>query len=378
MVDTAIQSIPEATPKRDRVVSLDAARAIVVALMIFMDHPMIIAALPTFLVHPDWHGFRLPDFVFPAFIYMAGVSLAYSVSRKKQIDFRAATGVFLRRIATLFGMGLGLNFIKYGVRLADGAITFAPLRIMGVLQRIALSSLMAWPFSRKSMRWALSGALVLLVVHGAILLFVAPPGGVAANFDSKTESISAWLDRAVLTDAHTYLDHHYDPEGVLGTLSSGALAILGLFVGQWLVRWPNDRRRIAQLAGIGAVWIVLGAALSPIIPINKQLWTPTFTLVSAGVATVAFVAMYWVADLDGNKKLLEWLVPLGRNALLIYILSNVLLVATRVVGIWPNAAIWTSRFIPAVLASLIFSAVEVIMWYFVAGELHKRKIYFKI
>ncbi|MDZ4654761.1 MAG: heparan-alpha-glucosaminide N-acetyltransferase domain-containing protein [Coriobacteriia bacterium] len=377
MSETLLQVPPAPPLKRERVVSLDAARAIVVALMIFMDHPMIITALPDFLVHPDWHGFRLPDFVFPAFIYMAGVSLAYSVSRKKQMDFRSATTVFLRRIATLFGIGLGLNFFKYSVRFANSALTFAPLRIMGVLQRIALSSLIAWPFSRKPMRWALTGAIVLLLAHASVLLFVAPPGGVPGDLESKTENVSAWIDRAVLTDAHTYLDHRYDPEGVLGTVSSGALALLGLFVGQWLITWPRNRKRIAQLAGIGAVWIVLGAALSPVIPVNKQLWTPTFSLVAAGVATLCFVAMYWVSDLNGNKKLFEWLVPLGRNALLIYILSNVLLVATRVVGIWPNAAIVTSRFIPAALASLLFSAAEVIMWYFVAGELHRRKIYFK-
>jgi predicted acyltransferase len=152
MTETTAQSQhasaqPPAGPHR-RVISLDAARAIVVALMIFMDHPMILDALPEFLVHPDWHGFRLPDFVFPAFIYLAGVSLAYSVSRKREMDFRAASVVFVRRIATLFGLGLALNFVKYSVRIVEGALAPAPLRYMGVLQRIALSLLIAWPFTR--------------------------------------------------------------------------------------------------------------------------------------------------------------------------------------------------------------------------------------
>ncbi|PKQ29172.1 MAG: hypothetical protein CVT60_06710 [Actinobacteria bacterium HGW-Actinobacteria-10] len=365
-------------PKSARVVSLDAARAVVVALMIFMDHPMILTALPTFLVHPDWHGFRLPDFVFPAFIYMAGVSLAYSVSRKKEMDFTAATKGFVRRIAMLFGLGLGLNFIKYSVRMGADGLFLAPLRYMGVLQRIALSSLMAWPFSRKPMHWAVVGATVLMLAHASVLLFVAPPGGVANDLDSKTGNISAYIDRTVMGESHTYLDHGYDPEGLLGTLSSGALALLGLFVGQWMVKWPQDRRRAAQLAGIAALTIVTALALAPVMPINKQLWTPTFTLISAGVGTLGFVAMYWLADLAGHKRLFEWLVPLGRNALLFYILSNVFVVAGRVIGVFPDAAVWLARFMPAALASVLVSATEVVFWFFVAGELHRRKIYFKL
>lgn len=375
--DPASPALPPAV-KKERVVSLDAARALVVALMVFMDHPMIITALPRFLVHPDWHGFRLPDFVFPAFIFMAGVSMAYSVSRKKQMDFAAATRVFIRRIATLFGIGLGLNFVKYSVRLAAGSVVFAPLRYMGVLQRIALSSLIAWPFTRRPMRHVLLGAIALLLVHAAILVLVAPPGGVANNLDSKTENISAWLDRAVMGEAHTYLDRRYDPEGLLGTLSSGAQALLGLFVGQWLVRWPKDRRRIARLAGIGALWVLLALVLAPLMPINKQLWTPTFALISSGVMTLVLVGMYWLADLDGHKRLLEWLVPMGRNALLVYIMSSVLVVVGRVLGVFPDAALWLSNWVPAAVASLFWSAAEVAMWFAVAGELDRRKYYFKI
>lgn len=375
-----IADVPEAVPapKSARVVSLDAARAVVVALMIFMDHPMILTALPAFLVHPDWHGFRLPDFVFPAFIYMAGVSLAYSVSRKKQLDFVEATKGFVRRIAMLFALGLGLNFIKYSVRMGASGLFLAPLRYMGVLQRIALSSLIAWPFSRKPMHWALIGATVLMLLHAAVLLFVAPPGGVANDLDSKTGNISAYIDRAVLGEPHTYLDHGYDPEGVLGTISSGALALLGLFVGQWMVKWPQDRKRAAQLAGIAALWVIAALALAPVMPINKQLWTPTFTLISAGVGTLGFIAMYWVADLAGHKRLLEWLVPLGRNALLFYILSNVFVVAGRVLGVFPDTALMLADYMPAALASVLISATEVAFWFVVAGELHRRKIYFKL
>lgn len=365
-------------PRKERVISLDAARAIVVALMIFMDHPMILTALPDFLVHPEWHGFRLPDFVFPAFIFLAGVSLAYSVSAKKTMDFGAATRVFVRRIATLFGIGLALNFIKYSVRMSAGALSLAPLRYMGVLQRIALSSLIAWPFARSRMRVVLTAAMVLLVAHAAVLLFIAAPGGTAGALESHTDNISAWIDRAVMGVSHTYLGRGYDPEGLLGTLSSGAQALLGLFVGQWLVTFAGDRRRTLQLAGVGVLWALAGIAGASVIPINKQLWTPTFVLLSSGIATVGLVGLYWLADLNRRRKPVEWLVPMGRNALLIYICSSVLVVAGRVVGFFPDAAVRLSAYVPEAAASIAFSAAEVAMWFVVAAWLHRRKIYFKI
>ncbi|MEA5075333.1 MAG: heparan-alpha-glucosaminide N-acetyltransferase domain-containing protein [Coriobacteriia bacterium] len=374
------QPAPDAAPpvRKERIVSLDAARAIVVALMIFMDHPMIAAALPTFLVHPEWDGFRLPDFVFPAFIFMAGVSLAFSVGKKKEFSYRDSVLPFLKRIGMLFGIGLGLNFLKYGVSKGAAGLVFHPLRFMGVLQRIALSSLIAWPFARSRRTTVLAVAAALLVAHAAVLMLVAMPGGEAGALDSKTENISAYIDRAVLGEPHTYGGRGYDPEGVLGTLSSGAQALLGLFVGQWLVAFPKDKKRLLQLLGIGVLWTVLGAALGGVIPVNKQLWTPTFVLVSSGVATMSLVTLYWIADYLGQKRWFEWLVPLGRNALLIYILSNVLLVAMRVTGVFPGAAEALSGSIPPVLATLTFQVAEVAMWFVVASWLHRRKIYFKI
>lgn len=366
-----------ASPRKERIISLDAARAIVVALMIFMGHPMIITALPDFLVHPEWHGFRIADFVFPAFIFLAGVSLAYSVSAKNSFSIPAATPGFLRRIGVLFGIGLALNFMKYSVRMTAGTLSFAPLRYLGVLQKIALSLLIAWPFTRSRKRVVLSVAALLLLIHGAVLLLVAAPGMSAGYLESPTDNIAAWIDRTVMGVSHTYLGRGYDPEGILGTLSSGAQALLGLFVGQWLLAHAGDRKKVLQLAMIGATWALLGIAGAALLPINKQLWTPTFTLLSSGIATVALVAIFWVADLSRHRKPFEWLVPMGRNALLIYICSNILLLVGRTTGFFPNAGIWLSGYIPAAAASLFFSLAEVTMWFLLAGWLHRRKIYFK-
>lgn len=367
----------EVRPATKRVVSLDAARAIVIALMIFMDHPTIISALPDFLVHPEWHGFRLPDLVFPAFIWIAGVSLAYSVSRKKELDFKAATVVFLRRIGMLFGVGLALNLAKYGL----------PLRYLGVLQRISLALLIAWPFTRSKIRWVLLGAAALLAAHGAVLLLVGAPGVDPGDLSQRAANVSGWIDTMLLGLPHTYQGAGFDPEGVLGTLSAGAQALLGLAVGMWLIRYPDSVRRVGQVALAGAGLAALGWLLAAAVdlPINKQLWTPTFVLVSSGICTLALAAMYFLADLRGYERWLSWLVPLGRNALLVYVGSQMLVVAARYTPIpatemrfFPGAGHILARYIGLAPASLALSAAEVAMWFLVAGWLHKRKIYLKL
>lgn len=354
-----------------RIISLDAARAIAVGLMIFMDHAAIGRALPDFLRHPEWHGFRLPDAVFPAFIFVAGISMAYSVSRKKDLGFWKATPAFLQRIAVLILIGLVVNLVKYGL----------PLRYMGVLQRIGLALLIAWPFTRLKIRWVLVGAAVLLLLHGAIPLFAGAPGVVPGDFSARDATISGYIDTYVLGLEHTYGQSGFDPEGILGTLSTAAQALFGLALGKWLIRRPQDTRALVTVSIIGIVTTLAGWLLVGLIgmPLNKPLWTPTFVLVSSGIFTVVFALMYWLADIKGYERAFSWLVPLGRNALLVYVGSNVLVAIARMLGLFPEVGFVLARMIGSEMwASLIIQAGEVVMWFIVAAWLHRRKIYWKI
>lgn len=360
-----------ARPASKRIISLDAARAIAVGLMIFMDHAAIGRALPDFLRHPEWHGFRLPDAVFPAFIFVAGISMAYSVSRKKDLDFRAATLVFLRRIAALILIGLVVNLVKYGL----------PLRYMGVLQRIGFALLIAWPFTRLKIRWVLAGAAVLLLLHGAILLFVGAPGVVPGDFTVREATISGYVDTLVLGLDHTYVQSGFDPEGILGTLSTAAQALLGLALGKWLVRRPEDIRALVTVSIVGVVTALAGWLLVDLIdmPLNKPLWTPTFVLVSSGIFAVVFALMYWLADIKGYERAFSWLVPLGRNALLVYVGSNILVAVARMLGLFPKVGFVLAKTIGSEMwASLLIQGGEVAIWFVVAAWLHRKKIYWKL
>lgn len=368
---------PPATAKR--VVSLDAFRAVTVALMIFMDHPTVPSAVPWWLMHPDWHGFRLADAVFPAFLFIAGVSMAYSSRKTPRSQSSAAAGLtFVRRIALLFGLGLGLNFIKYG----------APLRIMGVLQRIGLASLVAYPFRRSAPRTIVAVALALIAAHSGILLFVGAPGVPAGSLASQDVNISGAIDTAVLTAPHTYKGQGFDPEGLLGTLTASATLLLGLALGRTLVAGEHSGTALRRAFSVGLAGIASGLLLGLAVPLNKKLWTGSFTLVSAGIFTVVFLLLYLLTDHRGRTRILTPFVPLGRNALVIYIGSNALIAALRhftvtnasgasipMLGALADAA---SRAVGPTAATLGISTLEVVLWAGVAAWLHRKRIYVKL
>jgi len=363
-------------PAKHRIVSLDAFRAATIALLIFMDHPTYQAGIPLFLRHPEWHGFRLPDYVFPAFLFIAGVSLAYS-TRKRDVSFLNSSVGFFRREVVLFGLGLLLNFFKYGV----------PLRIMGVLQRISLSLAVVWPFTRIRARWAVLAAVALLAAYSWIFLYATAPG-VDTGTTAKEASISGWVDTKAWGLEHTYKQSGFDPEGLLGTLPAAALALLGLAAGKRLIDRPNDPVELLLMGSYGAALIGISIWMHQYLPINKKLWTSSFTLVSAGVSLIVLAALYYVADYRGHRWLVSWLVPLGRNALFLYIASNMLVVAGKQWFTLEYAGqtmpAWDAVFSRLAVrygqggASLVISAAEVTLWFLVAAVMHWRKWYVKI
>ncbi|MGB4593397.1 MAG: heparan-alpha-glucosaminide N-acetyltransferase domain-containing protein [Coriobacteriia bacterium] len=367
------------TPERRsvRLISLDVFRAITVIGMIFMDHPTIREAVPQWLLHPEWHGFRLADTIFSSFLFIAGVSMAFS-SAKPSRDPKAERRAFFKRVGLLILFGLALNLVKYGV----------PVRILGVLQRIALASLIAWPFRRKSPWMALGTGLALITAHTVVSLFVGAPG-VPVGYLDGIHNIAGWIDTLIVGVTHTYKGQGFDPEGFLGTLTAASVMLWGLAAGMWLRRDPQDRRTIARLTAGGVAALGAGLVLALAVPVNKKLGTGSFTLLMWGIDIVVLMALHWIADVRGHTKALKPLVPLGLNALAIYVGFNALLgIATNVRVTTPGGTdITLLRAVGAVgerilgdptAATLLISGAEVIAWLAVATYLDRRKVYFKL
>jgi predicted acyltransferase len=340
-----------ATCPRPRLVSLDVTRGLAVAAMLAVNNPGISPGHPGWLRHPEWHGFSVADVVFPLFLFCIGVSSALS---SKQLPgpggptFGQAFRSMARRAAILFALGVGLSALKQH-----------ELVLAGVLQHIAVTSLLAW-FVLLLPRRAQYAVGVGLLVAGAAL-------GLAWGFDDGRT-----LDQAI----DRFLYGRETAEG----LPVSVVSVVNVLVGAWLGRWfvSGDRDRIVRhLAAWTVVPLAVGVALTPWIPVNKRLWTPTYALVGAAAAAAVSLAVLWLVDLHGVHRPVEWLRELGANPLAVYVACSALAAlvpdAVRVDVVEAVADV-----VPIAVASVLWSAIWIVLAWVIAHELWRRRILIKL
>ena len=367
---------PLAEGERRRIVSIDALRGLALAGMLMVNNLPRAGTPPLWLEHVDWEGLRFADVVFPAFLFVAGVSLAFSFGGRRKQHWVWVWLHFLFRVAALVVIGLALNHFTYG----------EPLRIPGVLQRIGLSLLLAAPFARLKPGWIAAAGAVFLAAHTAMLFLWIPPGGIDPALRSF-ESLPLYVDTTVFGIEHLHWSG-FDPEGLLGLVSSAGQVLLGAAVGSALHRHPREGRWLLWLGIAGAAAFIGGWALEPTLPIVKRLWTASFVLVTSGGATMLLVAFYAIADWLRGERWIAWLAPLGRNALTAYVgsaaltmwLYSVMVVGPtgatlNAVGIFSTALV--TAFGPAT-GAIAYSAAHVLVWYAVTAALDHARVYVKL
>jgi predicted acyltransferase len=362
-----------------RLLSIDAMRGLVIAAMIFMDHPASRTSVPQFLIDSPWSGLTFADLVFPSFLFIVGVSMAISFTRKAEAPTREVVLKFLWRIVALLLIGLAANWYRYGM----------PLRYTGVLQRIALASLIAFPFIRRPWKEKLLWAAGLIAVHSAVVLFLPGPSGVAgiAGGITPAQTVVGAIDKFLVGASHIYRSG-FDPEGPFGLLTCGAQVLIGSVVGEQLIKRRDAARMPLELAAAGAAALLAGMLVSFILPVNKHLWTGTFVLVTCGLDTIILAGLFQVADRMGWRRGLEPLVPLGMNALAVYVGSILLAawLAQHLVTL-PSGTVMSAYALIASgfqasfgirRGSYAFSAVGLTVWYAVAAALYQARVFIKL
>jgi predicted acyltransferase len=351
-----------AQPAPQRVLSIDVLRGLTIALMILVNDPGDWGHVYTQLDHAEWNGFTLTDFVFPNFLFLVGVSIVLSLSSRiaKGESRRTLALHILRRAATIFAIKLLLSAFPH--------FHFTHLRIFGVLTRIAICYLIAgliclavWN-ARHRARTLAAIAAALLLGYWALMRFAPVPGfGVPTHgfpFLDPDRNLAAWLDRAftAFTQAHLHTGSLYnrtrDPEGLLSTLPAIATTLLGCLTALWLGRVNQDAchserseespyfvhgatnvnatRALYGLFLAGVVSLAAGLLWSHWFPLNKNLWTSSYVLYSAGWSLLLLAVFYWLIDIRrlnakpiGKALLWPWLV-FGSNAITAYVISNFL------------------------------------------------------
>ncbi len=379
-------SAPLVEPSPERLLSLDVFRGITVAGMLLVNNPGSWSHVYDPLEHAKWHGWTPTDLVFPFFLFIVGVSMAYSFAAQEARG--AGRGEMMRRAArrsallVLLGLVLAA-FPFYGVELST-------LRLPGVLQRIGLAFLLASAavvFLRP--RGQAAAAALLLLGYWAAMRWVPVPGHGAGKLEPGSD-LAAYVDRAVLGTAHLWKSSRsWDPEGLLSTLPAVATVLLGVLAGRWLRR--PDRSPAEKATGMflaGNAGLLLGLAWHGAFPINKSLWTSSYVVFTAGMALHFLATCYWLVDVKGHRRWAFPFVLFGMNAIAAFFLSGVM---ARVLTLvkwsgpagevtlkgWLYEALFAS-WLPPLDASLAFALCFVLLWTGIMWGFWRRRVFIKV
>jgi predicted acyltransferase len=294
----------------NRLVSLDVFRGLIMASMIMVNNPGSWEYVYAPLRHAKWHGWTFTDIIFPSFLWIVGVAMTFSFAKRVERgdDKRLLMLHALRRAAIIFGIGLFLNAFPH--------FHLATLRIPGVLQRIAICYLIAAVIFLYT---GLRGRVIALVSVFVLYILLMQPGGFeqAENFAKRVDSI-------FLTGHMWSATKTWDPEGIVSTLPSIGTALFGILVGMLLRSGMGAAEKTAWMFFSGNVLLFLGLAFHAVQPINKNLWTVTFSVVMAGISVLIFTCCYWLVDVQGWKRWSKPFVVYGMNAITVYVLSGIL------------------------------------------------------
>jgi predicted acyltransferase len=300
-----------------RLLSVDFLRGATVAFMIVANNPGDTSNVYRELLHSHWHGWTVVDFIFPLFLFLVGVSVALAV-RRGSLEARKG-GIWpraVKRAAVLFVLGLVVNGFPF--------FDLNSLRIPGVLQRIAVVYLAALWLHRRLGKYGVAGlAMGILVAYWLLWAFVPVPGLGYPTMDSEY-NLEGWLDQMLMRGHIWEYDTSWDPEGVLSTFPCISLALFGVLAGRWLKAEAEKKPGYLVVVGVGLAMYLGGLAWDAWFPINKSITTSSFVLFVGGFALVMVAVAHRLMD-DGPPR--AWMLPflaLGRNALFIYVASQLL------------------------------------------------------
>ena len=411
---TVTSTVAPRPPEGQRLLAVDVFRGMTVAGMLLVNNPGSWSGIYPPLAHATWHGWTPTDLIFPFFLFIVGVTthLSLTTRRAKGENNRAIVAQILKRGAIIFVLGLALNGFpffdpepgsfwrsivsQFGISPVTHESLVDTIRILGVLQRIAIVYVSAalislWTTPRQQA--AIAGALLL--GYWLVMTAVPVPGEGAtgaALLHEPARTLAAHVDRAVLGRHIYHGTKLWDPEGILSTVPAIVTAMLGIFAGRWIGQPIALPVRIAGLFAMGSFGMAAGLVWSWVFPINKQLWTSSYVLFTAGMACVVLASCMWLIDFRRHIKWTRPFVPFGINPMIAFVGSG--LMARTIYTLWRveseqpgryislQAAIYGSVFSSWIaepkLASFMFAVTFVAVWWVILALLERRRIIFKV
>jgi len=415
-----------------RFYSLDVFRGATVCLMILVNNPGTWAHIYSPLEHAPWHGLTPTDLVFPFFLFAVGNALAFIMPKLETGGDAMFWKKVLKRTVLIFLIGLFLNwwpFVTEVNRVIDGTNEFQKetifkgftwvdytknkageivevirgIRILGVLQRIALcyffaSIIIYYLKVRKSF---LVGLILLLAYW--VLCYVANP--------ADPYSLQGWfgtaIDKAVLSETHMYKGEGiaFDPEGLMSTIPAIVQVIFGYLVGDYIQKKnkgeeisqfefekstfasPNPYQMLSGLFVGGVAMILTGFCWDMIFPINKKIWTSSYTIYTSGLATITIATMIYLIEYNNMRGWLsKFFDVFGKNALFVFALSAFLPRTLGLIKLGDGVNPWNWLYKKVLInipgapenGSLAYALFVITFMWFICWWMDKKKIYVKV
>jgi predicted acyltransferase len=365
---------PAARVLSHRLISLDAFRGATIAGMILVNNLGDHSTAYSPLTHETWNGWTMTDLVFPFFLWIMGVAMAYSAASRHARGEKPE--VFLRHVFTragaLFAIGLFLN--------AFPAFDFPHLRIMGVLQRIALCYLFAsliqfYSGTRGLILWSAG-----LLTSYWLLMTLYPVPGFGPGVLEQQGNFAQYIDSLVLK-GHLYKNQlMWDPEGLVSTLTSIVNTLLGILCGGILRSHEDeDSTKLRSMVVYGTALVAIGLLCDRWLPINKNLWTSSYAMFTSGLAFLAMAATWWIVDVQGVKRPAWFFLVFGVNAIAVYTASSILADIMSITG-WKKA-LYEGFFLSIatpINASALYGLANVAALFVLAYVLYRKQIFVKL
>lgn len=373
----------QTTPAANRILSLDVFRGGTIAAMILVNNPGTWDHIYAPFEHAEWHGWTFTDLVFPFFLWIIGVSITLSFAKRvDRGDGRAGLLVHIvRRSLLILALGWFLNLLPY--------FRFATFRIPGVLPRIAVCYLIAASiFLFTQLRGRIAWIVALLSGYW-LLMKLYPVPGYGAGILEQQGNFAQYVDGLVLQGHMWVQSKTWDPEGIVSTLPAIATVFFGTLAGQLLQSKRTMEEKASWMFFLGNLLLFAGLMLSTWMPINKKLWTSSFSVFMAGMAMVVFACCYWVIDVRKRQK---WGKPFsiyGMNAIAVFALSSLMAKVfglVKVLGadgkrVSLQSAVYRNLFAPLASpenASLLYALTNVAFFYAVAYAMYRKKWFVRL
>lgn len=380
-----------------RLLALDVLRGITIAGMIMVNNPGTWKKVYAPLGHATWNGLTPTDLVFPFFMFIMGISTYISL-RKYRFEFsKDAAWKIIKRTIVIFAIGLGIAWfslfcrtwnslsgeeISFGSHLWQSVWTFENIRILGVMQRLALcygaTAIIALVMKHKHIPYLIAALLI-----GYFCLLLCGNG-----FEYNETNVLSVVDRAVLGVNHMYKDNGIDPEGLLSTIPAIAHVLVGFCCGRLLMEVTDINEKLQRLFLIGTILTFAGFLFSYGCPINKKIWSPTFVLTTCGLGSSFLALLIWIIDVKGYKTWSRFFESFGVNPLFIYVMAGVVSILIGNIRISHGEGVISLKgYMYQVIlqpmlgdypASLAFALLFVAFCWVIGHMLYKKKIYIKI